>query len=121
MEKTSLFNYPIRSRFCNWKIFIMELFLTIIIMGIALGWRFHALHRANNPKTPVEYLTKLARVQGKPHRYYFEEAGKKDNIPSYIRERDWNEYMRTKELPRYMKDFLEEGKDYIDKEPYLMI
>ncbi len=64
--------------------------------------------------TPQEYLWKLKQITGKSEYELFHIAAKDKGWPEYQVERHFNRYLQNQTLPDYVKEFLEDGKEYIN-------
>ena len=98
-----------------------RLILLAIVLGILFWWKMKALKLANNPVTYSDYLIKLCRITNKQPFEFFVIAGKPHNIPLYFIKNDWAKYIRnSNNMPDYVKEFLDEGKEYIDNQQILI-
>ena len=64
--------------------------------------------------TPREYLWKLKQISDKSEYELFHIAAEEKGWPEYQVERHFRRYLETQTLPNYVKEFLEDGKAYID-------
>ena len=64
--------------------------------------------------TPQEYLWKLKCITGKSEYEIFHIAAEEKGWPGYQVERQFKIYLEDQTLPVYVKEFLEDGKEYID-------
>ncbi len=64
--------------------------------------------------TPQEYLWRLKQITGKSEYEIFHIAAEEKGWPEYQVERHFKRYLENQTLPNYVKDFLEDGKEYID-------
>lgn len=95
----------------------------IVALAVLIGviwFKAKCLKIANEPKTHSDYLLKLCRIENKTQYDFFVIAGEKDKISVYIVRNDWRIYIKTRKLPTYMIDFLDEGKEYIDNQQILI-
>ena len=68
----------------------------------------------NKPLTLNEYLWKLKQITGKSEYELFHIAAKEKGWPEYQVERHFKRYLENQTLPDFVKEFLEDGKEYID-------
>ena len=68
----------------------------------------------NRTLTPPEYLWKLKQITGKSEYEIFEIAAEDKGWPTYHVDRHFKRYLEDQTLPVYVKEFLEDGKEYID-------
>lgn len=94
--------------------------ILFLVIGIVIWYKAKCLKAANEPKTYPEYLLKLCRIKNKNQYDFFVIAAEKHKLSVYIIKNDWRTYIKTGELPDYMIEFLDEGKEYIDNEPVLI-
>jgi len=64
--------------------------------------------------TPLEYLWKLKNITGKSEYELFHIAAEEKGWPEYQVERHFRRYLEDQTLPEYVKEFLEDGKQYIN-------
>ena len=64
--------------------------------------------------TSEEYLWKLKRITGKSEYEIFHIAAEEKQWPDYQVEKHFKRYLADQTLPVYVKQFLEEGKEYIN-------
>jgi hypothetical protein len=64
--------------------------------------------------TPQEYLWKLKQITGKSEYELFHIAAEEKGWPEYQVERHFKRYLENQTLPEYLKEFLEDGKEYIN-------
>lgn len=93
----------------------MKLAIAIAICLALVFWNSKQLERcrkkADNPETYDDYLTKLCYISKKSAYDIFVIAA--ETIPKYIVDRDFRKYLETSEVPEYVKEFLDEGKETI--------
>jgi hypothetical protein len=68
----------------------------------------------NRALTLQEYLWKLNQITGKSEYELFHIAAQEKGWPSYQVEIHFKRYLENQALPDYVKDFLEDGKEYIN-------
>ena len=68
----------------------------------------------NKPLTLNEYLWKLKQITGKSEYELFHIAAEEKGWPDYQAERHFKRYLENQTLPDYVKEFLEDGKEYIN-------
>ena len=95
----------------------MKILIVIIIIAFLVYKNAERLRRIqeklNKPVTYDDYLRKLCYLAEKSHSEIFIEAANKHNLPKYLVDRDFKHYLRTQEIPQYVKEFIDEGKDII--------
>jgi hypothetical protein len=64
--------------------------------------------------TPLEYLWKLKQIIGKSEYDIFLIAAEEKGWPAYQAETHFKRFLDDQSLPVYLKEFLEDGKEYID-------
>ncbi len=64
--------------------------------------------------TPQEYLWRLKQITGKSEYELFHIAAEKKGWPEYQVERHFKRYLENQTLPDYVKEFLEDGREYIN-------
>ena len=67
----------------------------------------------NRTLTPQEYLWKLKQITGKSEYEIFQIAAEEKGWPTYHVDRHFKRYLEDQTLPVYVKEFLEDGKEYI--------
>ena len=68
----------------------------------------------NKPLTLNEYLWKLKQITGKSEYELFHIAAEEKGWPDYQVERHFKRYLENQTLPDYVKEFLEDGREYIN-------
>ena len=68
----------------------------------------------NKTLTPHEYLWKLKQIIDKSEYDIFHIAAEEKGWPAYQVERHFKRYLEDQTLPVYVKEFLEDGREYID-------
>jgi hypothetical protein len=68
----------------------------------------------NRALTPKEYLWKLKQISDKSEYELFHIAAEEKGWPEYHVERHFRRYLEDQTLPEYVKEFLEDGKEYIN-------
>ncbi len=63
--------------------------------------------------TPQEYLWKLKQITGKSEYELFHIAAEEKGWPDYQVERHFKRYVENQTIPDYVKEFLEDGREYI--------
>ncbi len=66
------------------------------------------------PLTLNEYLWKLKQITGKSEYELFHIAAEEKGWPDYQVERHFKRYLENQTLPDYVKEFLEDGREYIN-------
>ena len=64
--------------------------------------------------TPQEYLWRLKQITDKSEYEIFHIAAEEKGWPDYQVERHFKRYLENQTLPDYVKEFLEDGKEYIN-------
>lgn len=94
------------------------LFIALAVLAATIAYKLWCLNAANKPQTWPEYLLKLSRMTNKGQYEFFEIAA--DGLPKQYIENDWRTYVKTGKLPKYVIEFLEEGKEVIDSAQILI-
>ena len=68
----------------------------------------------NRALTPEEYFWKLKQISDKSEYELFHIAAEEKGWPDYQVERHFKRYLENQTLPDYVKEFLEDGKEYIN-------
>ncbi len=93
-------------------LFLVISFLLIIL--VVYLWASQRNLIKNKAFTPKEYLWKLKQISDKSEYELFHIAAEEKGWPEYQVERHFKRYLETQTLPNYVKEFLEDGKAYID-------
>ena len=70
--------------------------------------------KKNRTLTLQDYLWKLKQITGKSEFEIFHIAAEEKGWPKYHVERHFKRYLSDQTLPVYVKEFLEDGKEYIN-------
>ena len=87
----------------------------LVIMLMVYLWASQGNLIKNRPLTPQEYLWKLKQITGKSEYEIFIIAAEEKGWPEYQVERHFKRYLADQTLPVYVKEFLADGKEYIDE------
>ena len=93
------------------------LFFLISLLLVMLAVYLWASQRnliKNRALTPKEYLWKLKQISDKSEYELFHIAAEEKGWPDYQVERHFIRYLDNQTLPKYVIEFLEDGKEYID-------
>ena len=93
-------------------IFLLISFL--LVMLVVYLWASQRNLIKNRALTPKEYLWKLKQISDKSEYELFHIAAEEKGWPEYQVERHFKRYLENQTLPNYVKEFLEDGKDYIN-------
>jgi hypothetical protein len=96
-----------------------HLFINIIILWVAIGlWLGNRKLKKEIEKekpTYEHYLYKLHLILDVSEYEIFKIAAKEKGIPEYMTEDSFRKYIKMNhELPLFLKEFLDEGKEYIE-------
>ncbi|MDJ0985967.1 MAG: hypothetical protein QNJ26_10505 [Desulfobacterales bacterium] len=94
------------------EILSMVFFLFLILMMYLLFSMRNLIK--NKTLTPLEYLWKLKQIIGKSEYEIFQIAAEEKGWPTYQVERHFQRYLEDQTLPVYVKEFLADGKEYIN-------
>jgi hypothetical protein len=87
-------------------------FLLVILMVYLWASRSNMIK--NRPLTPQEYFWKLKQIIGKSEYEIFIIAAEEKGWPEYQVERHFKRYLADQTLPVYVREFLDDGKEYIN-------
>ena len=90
---------------------IISFLLVMLVVYLCASQRNLIKNRALTPK---EYLWKLKQISDKSEYELFHIAAEEKGWPEYQVERHFKRYLENQTLPNYVKEFLEDGKDYIN-------
>jgi hypothetical protein len=93
-------------------LFILMSFL--LVMLVVYLWASQRNLIKNRALTPQEYLWKLKQISDKSEYELFHIAAEEKGWPEYQVERHFKRYLENQTLPDYVKEFLEDGKEYIN-------
>ena len=93
-------------------IITVTLFLITIVI-IYLWYSIRNLAKRKSP-TPVQSLWKLKQITGKSEYEIFHIAAEEKGWSKDQVERNFRRYLEDQFLPNYVKEFLEDGREYID-------
>ena len=94
-------------------LFFLISFLLVMLVGYL--WASQRNLIKNRALTPKEYLWKLKQISDKSEYELFHIAAEEKGWPEYQVERHFKRYLENQTIPNYVKEFLEDGKDYIDE------
>ena len=86
----------------------------LLVMLVVYLWASQRNLIKNRALTPKEYLWKLKQISNKSEYELFHIAAEEKGWPAYQVERHFKRYLENQTLPNYVKEFLEDGKDYIN-------
>jgi hypothetical protein len=86
----------------------------LLVMLVVYLWASQRNLFKNRALTPKEYLWKLKQISDKSEYEIFHIAAEDKGWPEYQVERHFKRYLENQTLPNYVKEFLEDGKDYIN-------
>ena len=92
-------------------LFLLIFFL--LVMLVVYLWASQRNLIKNRTLTPQEYLWKLKQISDKSEYELFHIAAEEKGWPKYQVEKHFKRYLENQTLPNYVKEFLEDGKDYI--------
>jgi len=93
-------------------LFLLKAFL--LVMLVVYLWASQRNLIKNRALTPKEYLWKLKQISDKSEYELFHIAAEEKGWPEYQVERHFKRYLENHTLPVYVKEFLEDGKEYIN-------
>jgi len=93
-------------------LFLLMSFL--LVMLVVYLWASQRNLIKNRALTPQEYLWKLKQISDKSEYELFHIAAEEKGWPEYQVERHFKRYLENHTLPVYVKEFLEDGKEYIN-------
>jgi hypothetical protein len=86
----------------------------LLVMLVVYLWASQRNLIKNRALTPQEYLWKLKQISDKSEYELFHIAAQEKGWPEYQVERHFKRYLENQTLPDYVKEFLEDGKEYIN-------
>ena len=86
----------------------------LLVMLVVYLWASQRNLIKNRALTPKEYLWKLKQISDKSEYELFYIAAEEKGWPEYQVERHFRRYLENQTIPNYVKEFLEDGKEYID-------
>lgn len=86
----------------------------LLVMLMVYLWASRGNLIKTRPLTPQEYLWKLKQITDKSEYEIFIIAAEEKGWPEYQVERHFKRYLADQTLPVYVKEFLEDGKEYIN-------
>jgi hypothetical protein len=93
-------------------VFSIAIFLIVMLM-VYLWASLRNLIRIR-ALDPQEYLWRLKQITGQSEYEIFHIAAGEKGWPDYQVERHFKRYLQDQTIPAYVKEFLEDGKEYID-------
>ncbi len=93
-------------------LFLLMSFL--LVMLLVYLWASQRNLIKSRALTPQEYLWKLKQITGKSEYELFHIAAEEKGWPDYQAERHFKRYLENQTLPDYVKEFLEDGREYIN-------
>ena len=107
-------NYPCKGdNIMTTSVIIAVTLFLITVVIIYLRNSIRNLAKSKS-QTPAQYLWKLKQITGKSEYELFLIAAEEKGWPEYHVERHFRRYLEDEVLPEYVKDFLEDGQEYID-------
>ena len=86
----------------------------LLVMLVVYLWASQRNLIKNRALTPKEYLWKLKQISDRSEHELFHIAAEEKGWPKYQAEKHFKRYLENQSLPDYVKEFLEDGKEYID-------
>jgi hypothetical protein len=93
---------------------ILSVIFFLLVMIVVYLWASKRNLAKNRALTPKEYLWKLKQISDKSEHELFHIAAEEKGWPEYQVERHFRRYLEDQTLPEYVKEFLEDGKQYIN-------
>ena len=93
---------------------ILSVIFFLLVMIVIYLWVSKRNLAKNRALTPKEYLWKLKQISDKSEHELFHIAAEEKGWPEYQVERHFRRYLEDQTLPEYVKEFLEDGKQYIN-------
>ena len=93
---------------------ILSVISFLLVMIVVYLWASQRNLIKNKALTPKEYLWKLKQISDKSEHELFHIAAEEKGWPEYQVERHFRRYLEDQTLPEYVKEFLEDGKQYIN-------
>ena len=90
--------------------------VTIFLITVVIIYLRYSIRNLakNKSQTPTQTLWKLKQITGKSEYELFHIAAEEKGWPKDQVERNFRRYLEDEFLPSYVKDFLEDGQEYID-------
>jgi hypothetical protein len=93
---------------------ILSVIFFLLVMIVVYLWASKRNLAKNRALKPQEYLWKLKQISDKSEHELFHIAAEEKGWPEYQVERHFRRYLEDQTLPEYVKEFLEDGKQYIN-------
>ena len=93
---------------------ILSVISFLLVMIVVYLWASKRNLAKNRALTPNEYLWKLKQISDKSEYELFHIAAEEKGWPEYQVERHFRRYLENQTLPNYVKEFIEDGKEFID-------
>jgi hypothetical protein len=93
---------------------ILSIISFLLVMLMVYLWASKRNLIKNRAVTPQEYLWRLKDITCKSEYELFHIAAEEKGWPGYQVERHFKRYLEDQTLPDYVKEFLEDGKEYIN-------
>ena len=93
---------------------LFSIIFFLIVMLIVYLWAGRRNLIKIRALTPQEYLWRLKQITGKSEYEIFHIAADEKGWPDYQVERHFKRYLENQTLPDYVKEFLEDGREYIN-------
>ena len=93
---------------------ILSVISFLLVMLVVYLWASQRNLIKNRVLKPKEYLWKLKQISDKSEYELFHIAAEEKGWPDYQVERHFKRYLKDQTLPDYVKEFLEDGKKYLD-------
>jgi len=94
---------------------ILPIISFLLVMLVVYLWASQRNLIKNRALTPQEYLWKLKQISDKSEYELFHIAAEEKGWPDYQVEIHFKRYLENQTLPDYVKEFLEDGKEYINE------
>ena len=89
--------------------------LFLLMMLFVYLWASQRNLAKNRISSPQEYFWKLKQITGKSEYELFHIAAQEKGWPAYHVEKHFKRYLENQSLPEYVKEFLEDGQEYINR------
>ena len=93
---------------------LFSIIFFLIVMLIVYLWASQRNLIKIRALTPQEYLWRLKQITDKSEYEIFHIAAEEKGWPDYQVERQFKRYLENQTLPDYVKEFLEDGREYIN-------
>jgi len=94
-------------------LFLLISLLYIVLVVVVTLWAKRRNLLKNKELKPEEYLWKLKQISKKSEHELFRIAAEEKGWSDHWVEKHFRRYLEDQSLPNYVKEFIEDGKDYI--------